>query len=159
MALTDIYLNGASVLIEYEDRIARVQRAGWGTVVEQATGTWNWFHYAPTTPVNGILAGGTMQHALAWADTRADLSGTRITDLHIRQGDRLVFDLNDESRLPIASATADIRLPSQRGTFGAGAFSDTHLPGYGGFVLCLKVEFTGGHNRIVFRDAGFGFTF
>ena len=157
MPLTDIYMSGTGVLVEFEDRPTRVLRAGWGTVVEQPAGTANWFHYVPTVPVNGLHDRATMQHSLAWVDTRADLSGARISDLHIRQGERLVFDLTDTSRLPIASERADIRMPSERETFGRGAFSSTHLPGYGGFVLCIRVDFTGGDNRIIFRDAGFGF--
>ena len=45
------WIHGHSMQIEYPDRLVRVERNGWGTVVEGKPGTDNWFHFAIPTPV------------------------------------------------------------------------------------------------------------
>ena len=66
MATTEYSLNGVNVQIEYPDRlIGQPRRAAWGTLVRQPRDTWNWFHLAPTTPVNGVSASGSFQ---MWLD-------------------------------------------------------------------------------------------
>ena len=45
------WIHGHSMQIEYPELLVRVERDGWGTVVEGKPGAINWFHFAIPTPV------------------------------------------------------------------------------------------------------------
>lgn len=52
MSLTHaMWIHGTSVQVEWEDRIASIQRSGFHTHIECKPGTYNWFHFAIPTPV------------------------------------------------------------------------------------------------------------
>lgn len=159
MPTTSFYLNGAAVLAEYPDRLAEPpRRAAWGTVIRQPEGTLNWFHFAPTTPVNGFTTRGSFQLWLDWVSLRANLDGAQIEDVHVRAGERLLYNLNDPARLPIASRTVNERFPSDRLGF-TDLFHDRGglTVGYDGFALAVLVRFTEDVGRVIFRSAGFGY--
>jgi hypothetical protein len=45
------WIGGNCMQVEYPERLIRLERNGWGTLLEGMPGTTNWFHFAIPTPV------------------------------------------------------------------------------------------------------------
>jgi len=138
------YLNGAAVLVEHPERIAREQLAPGATVVEQAGGSENWFYFAPTTPVAG-------SEYLGSVNVVAELQGAAVEDVKIFVGEHVLWTI-EQDRVPIASdwitpERVEIQLSPGR--------NSAHSQGDGGIVLALRIKFLRTPGRVIFKHARF----
>jgi hypothetical protein len=155
-------LNGVNTQVEYDlPQGSTLRRAAWGTLVEQPSGTSNWFHLAPTTPVNGVTENGYFQLWLDQVVLRCRLREAQIDQVHIRNGAELAFVLDRD--LPIAAKTVNLTLPGNITRFKDDPrwTNPGLLPGWNGFALAVHVEF-GGRDRketpqVIFNSAFFRF--
>ena len=154
------WTHGVAVIIEFPERVALLKRAGWGTLVEQAPdppglGN-NWFHFALHTPtilaerfydaIPSLLLPAHEGSIRIVADANVN---ARISEVHLRMGDRIIFNRTVDLRGPRIDYSADIW---ERGTPRRWPTSGPEA----GLALCLRVEFGNGSPRgqITFRSAG-----
>ncbi len=152
---TTLAVNGISVLVEYPERLtAPLRRASSGTWIQQDSGTWNWFHFAPATLVvdrgtnvelSKIRLNGSLEHA-------------RLERLHLRAGGSLVWRI-DEGVWGLTTGGFYLAYPT--GT------SFRYLPeaerepierlGHASYCLSARVSFTESPGRIRFDYASFNY--
>jgi len=160
MPITEFAINGVGVLVEWPERLARpLRRATSGTSIRQNEGSGNWFHFAPATPINGFFPDRNYQLWLDFIKLRASLDNARIERVHLRNGQRLVWSLEDATRLPIASASVRETFPADDQRFMRVIDEhDVHnLAGFRGFALSVYVSFLGNPGEVVFESAHFGY--
>ena len=92
MARYDFWVHGANTIVEFPHRVTRLQHAGWGTYIEQASDPEgrrnNWFHLPIPTPT---YLDGTSNVSLWYIRLRAQVNeNARIAELHIRDGQTLI---------------------------------------------------------------------
>src|SRR5262245_33443118 len=143
MAALDYALHGVNVQIQDPGDLAVPPvRAGWGTLVMQLPDTKNWFHFAPTTPYDGIEGGRTFNLFLAQASLRAAMVNAQIEEVHLSNGEELVWTLQDPNRLPISGSPVNETFPSDGSSFLDELGGREHLVlGSRGFCLSVHVAF------------------
>lgn len=142
-------LHGANLIVEYPERIGWVQHAGWGTRVYQTglyrdedpppDSSWNWFHLAPTQPLDLREDEDVF---LREVRLHAELIDVRVDAVHLRAGGAHIWSL-DESNLPIRD-------------MGKEAFSGwTEFPAWNyGPCLAFRVHFeTDTESRLIVRGS------
>jgi len=104
MADYDFWTHGASVQVEYPDRITYLRRMGDGTVVRQAPGTSNWFHFPIATPTR--IGSQSLKIQDVWVRLQLN-DNAKMTAVHVHDGKTRIYRQDN----------LDIRGPDERHDF------------------------------------------
>jgi len=138
------WTHGAALIPEYTaadngaNNGLNIRRAGFGTVVRQTAGTWNWFHLAVPSPTR--LDDDVSRHIRAWLDVQVNNFAV-ITHIHVREGGSLLhsMSLNHTGQ----NGIVNINVPD-------GSVSRP-------ICICVRARFDTNAGMIIFRGAGMEF--
>jgi hypothetical protein len=92
------WIHGNCLQVEYPDRVVRLERDGWGTVVEGMPGSLNWFHFVIPTPV---IVNDVRLHAhsilLSFSTGSVDAF---VRDVHVWDGSRRIAAFDNVHLVP-----------------------------------------------------------
>ncbi len=126
MAHYDFWTHGTAVQVEYPDRTTYLRRTATGTVVRQAPGTSNWFHFPIATPTR--VAGNSLDTHDVWVKLQLN-DNAKMTAVHVHDGDKAIAKRDG----------LDIRGPVERYDYN---IADVRISN--GMVVSVVVEFLDG---------------
>lgn len=159
MGVYDFWTHGASVQVEYPDRIQYIRRCGDGTVIRQKHGTWNWFHFAIPTPT--IINNARPKYDVAYLKAR---TGNRnIQGIQSWPTEAFISEIGflDMGKIAheVLGTVANVYVNCGAEPFGINKKLPEKEP-QNGLVMCVRVEFKpdpaskGAVGEILFFGAG-----
>lgn len=137
------WTHGVNVQVEYTDpeRALYIRRAGFGTVIRQKGGTWNWFHFA--IPSATKLDDDDVDRYHAWL--RGCINDHAVIKrVHIREAQK-------GCHCPIIYDSGDINLTGRE---LEESFNIPDRRCRGPLVICILVKFQEDDGEVTFTGAG-----
>jgi hypothetical protein len=116
------WTHGANVQVEYPKELKSLRRAGWGTDIEQAAGSSNWFHFAVPTKedITNSKITATEIRIVMTRSKGSDL-GVEATwkAVHVWDGNNKIFEDNNVSgKYKLVDGALIIDIPDKLVRFG-----------------------------------------